>query len=140
MMRMAKSPPSASKPCMVARATAEVFWSMTICWPPCRILFLWRLSHNPVYIQAMQIFREILPGVPMVAVFETGFHSTIPEHASTYGVPYEWREKYGVRRYGFHGSSHRYISQRVPELLVPAGEGPAAYLLPPGRKFFHHRH
>jgi len=73
--------------------------------------------HNPVYIQAMQIFREILPGVPMVAVFETGFHSTIPEHASTYGVPYEWREKYGVRRYGFHGSSHRYISQRVPELL-----------------------
>ena len=73
--------------------------------------------HNPVYIQAMHVFREILPGVPMVAVFETGFHTTIPEHASIYGVPYEWREKYGVRRYGFHGSSHRYISQRVPELL-----------------------
>jgi acetate kinase len=73
--------------------------------------------HNPVYIQAMQIFREILPGIPMVAVFETGFHATIPEPASTYGVPYEWREKYGVRRYGFHGSSHRYISQRVPEVL-----------------------
>jgi acetate kinase len=70
-----------------------------------------------VYIQAMQIFREILPDVPMVAVFETGFHATIPEHASTYGTPYEWREKYGVRRYGFHGSSHRYVSQRVPELL-----------------------
>jgi acetate kinase len=74
-------------------------------------------AHNPVYIQAMQIFREILPGVPMVAVFETGFHSTIPDRASTYGVPYVWREKYGVRRYGFHGSSHRYVSQRVPELL-----------------------
>jgi acetate kinase len=73
--------------------------------------------HNPIYIQAMQIFREVLPGVPMVAVFETGFHSTLPEHASIYGVPYEWHEKYGVRRYGFHGSSHRYISQRVPELL-----------------------
>jgi len=73
--------------------------------------------HNPVYIQAMQIFREILPEVPMVAVFETGFHATIPERASTYGAPYEWREKYGVRRYGFHGSSHRYVSQRVPELL-----------------------
>jgi acetate kinase len=73
--------------------------------------------HNPVYIQAMQIFREILPGIPMVAVFETGFHATIPEHASTYGVPHEWGEKYGVRRYGFHGSSHRYVSQRVPELL-----------------------
>jgi acetate kinase len=53
----------------------------------------------------------------MVAVFETGFHSTIPEHASTYGTPYEWREKYGVRRYGFHGASHRYVSQRVPDLL-----------------------
>ena len=79
--------------------------------------------HNPVYIQAMQIFREILPGVPMVAVFETGFHTTIPEHASIYGVPYEWREKYGVRRYGFHGSSHRYISQRVPELLCRPAKG-----------------
>jgi acetate kinase len=77
--------------------------------------------HNPVYIQAMQIFRDILPGVPMVAVFETGFHATIPEHASTYGVPHEWREKYGVRRYGFHGSSHRYISQRVPEVLCRPG-------------------
>ena len=79
--------------------------------------------HNPVYIQAMQIFREILPGVPMVAVFETGFHATIPEHASIYGVPFEWREKYGVRRYGFHGSSHRYISQRVPELLCRPAKG-----------------
>jgi acetate kinase len=79
--------------------------------------------HNPVYIQAIQIFREILPRVPVVAVFETGFHATIPEHASTYGVPYEWREKYGVRRYGFHGSSHRYISERVPELLCRPGKG-----------------
>jgi acetate kinase len=79
--------------------------------------------HNPVYIQAMQIFREILPRVPMVAVFETGFHATIPEHASIYGVPYEWREKYGVRRYGFHGSSHRYISERVPELLCRPVKG-----------------
>lgn len=79
--------------------------------------------HNPVYIQAMKDFREILPGVPMVAVFEPGFHATIPEHAGTYGVPYEWREKYGVRRYGFHGSSHRYISQRVPKLLCRPAEG-----------------
>jgi len=73
--------------------------------------------HNPVYIQAMEIFREILPGVPMVAVFEPGFHATIPERAYVYGVPYEWQEKYGVRRYGFHGSSHRYVSQRVPQML-----------------------
>ena len=73
--------------------------------------------HNPVYIQAMEIFREVLPGIPMVAVFEPGFHATIPERAYVYGVPYDWQEKYGVRRYGFHGSSHRYISQRVPEIL-----------------------
>ena len=73
--------------------------------------------HNPVYIQAMQIFREALPGAPMVAVFEPGFHVTIPDRAAVYGVPYEWLEKYGVRRYGFHGSSHRYIAQRVPQML-----------------------
>jgi len=78
--------------------------------------------HNPVYIQAMRIFREVLPGVPMVAVFETGFHATLPDHACTYGVPWEWGDKYGVRRYGFHGSSHRYVAGRVPELM---GRSPA---------------
>jgi acetate kinase len=79
--------------------------------------------HNPIYIQAMQIFRELLPGVPMVAVFETGFHATMPERAYTYGVPYEWQETYGVRRYGFHGSSHRYVAGRVAEVLGrPASE------------------
>jgi len=79
--------------------------------------------HNPVYIQAMHIFREVLSGVPMVAVFETGFHAGMPERAYTYGVPYEWLEKHGVRRYGFHGSSHRYVARRVPELLGrPASE------------------
>ena len=79
--------------------------------------------HNPIYIEAMQLFREVLHGVPMVAVFETGFHATMPEKASTYGVPHEWGEKYGVRRYGFHGSSHRYVARRVPEVLGrPASE------------------
>ena len=79
--------------------------------------------HNPVYIQAMHIFREVLPGVPMVAVFETGFHAGMPERAYTYGVPHEWQEKHGVRRYGFHGSSHRYVARRVPEILGrPASE------------------
>jgi len=79
--------------------------------------------HNPVYIQAMHIFREVIPGVPMVAVFETGFHADMPERAYTYGVPYEWQEKYGIRRYGFHGSSHRYVARRVPEMLGrPASE------------------
>jgi acetate kinase len=79
--------------------------------------------HNPVYIQAMEIFREVLPGVPMVAVFEPGFHATIPERAYVYGVPYDWQEKYGVRRYGFHGSSHRYIAQRAPEILKRPAAG-----------------
>ena len=79
--------------------------------------------HNPVYIQAMNIFREVLPGVPMVAVFEPGFHATIPDHAAIYGIPYEWTEKHGIRRYGFHGSSHRYISQRVPEILGRSAAG-----------------
>jgi acetate kinase len=79
--------------------------------------------HNPVYIQAMQIFREVLPGVPMVAVFEPGFHVTIPDRAAVYGVPYAWLGKYGVRRYGFHGSSHRYIAQRVPQVLGRAAAG-----------------
>jgi len=80
-------------------------------------------AHNPVYIQAMQVFREVLPAVPMVAVFEPGFHVTIPERAAVYGVPCAWLEKYGVRRYGFHGSSHRYISQRVPEVLGRSAAG-----------------
>lgn len=79
--------------------------------------------HNPVYIQAMRIFAQILPAVPMVAVFEPGFHMTIPDRAAVYGIPYEWTEKYGVRRYGFHGSSHRYISQRVPQMLARSGVG-----------------
>jgi acetate kinase len=79
--------------------------------------------HNPVYIQAMEIFRDILPGVPMVAVFEPGFHVTIPDRAAVYGIPFEWTEKYGIRRYGFHGSSHRYIAQHVPELLGRPAEG-----------------
>lgn len=73
--------------------------------------------HNPIYIQAIEIMRAALPGVPMVGVFEPGFHETIPEHAYLYGVPYEWVRDHGVRRYGFHGSSHRYVSQRVPEVL-----------------------
>jgi len=79
--------------------------------------------HNPVYIQAMNIFRDVLPGVPMVAVFEPGFHVTIPDRAAVYGVPYEWTEKHGIRRYGFHGSSHRYISQRVPQILEQPAVG-----------------
>jgi acetate kinase len=75
--------------------------------------------HNPIYSEAIEILRDALPGTPMVAVFEPGFHSTIPECAFLYGVPYEWSKEYGIRRYGFHGSSHRYVSQRVTEIMGP---------------------
>jgi acetate kinase len=77
--------------------------------------------HNPAYIASIRAFQKILPDKPLVAVFETWFHETIPDYAYIFSVPYEWFEKYGVRRYGFHGASHRYISQRTPQFLgLPA--------------------
>lgn len=79
-------------------------------------------AHNAIYLTGIRAFREAMPGVPLVAAFETEFHATMPEAAVRYGVPAEWREKFGVRRYGFHGASHEYVSVRVPELLGrPAG-------------------
>ncbi len=77
--------------------------------------------HNLAYIASIRAFQDILPDKPLVAVFETWFHETIPDFAYIFSVPYEWYKKYGIRRYGFHGASHRYISQRVPEFLcLPA--------------------
>ncbi len=78
-------------------------------------------AHNPVYIAAMKAFKEKLPGVPQVAAFETAFHQTIPASRQTYAIPHEWSEKLGIRRYGFHGASHRFIAGRVKE-LVPAAK------------------
>jgi acetate kinase len=72
--------------------------------------------HNPPYIEAFRIARELLPTTPLVGVFEPAFHSTIPEYARTYSIPFEWAERHAIRRYGFHGASHRYMSERVPEL------------------------
>ncbi len=74
-------------------------------------------AHNPAYIAAMKSLRERLPEVPQVAAFETGFHTTIPEARQVFGIPSEWTEKLGVRRYGFHGASHRYIATRTAELM-----------------------
>ncbi len=74
-------------------------------------------AHNPPYIAAMRAFREKLPNVPQVAAFETAFHQTIPLARQIYAIPHEWTEKLGIRRYGFHGASHRYISTRVPEIV-----------------------
>lgn len=74
-------------------------------------------AHNPPYIAAMRAFREKMPDVPQVAAFETAFHQTIPMARQVYAIPHEWTEKLGIRRYGFHGASHRYIAGRVPELV-----------------------
>ncbi|MGB7157072.1 MAG: acetate/propionate family kinase [Tepidisphaeraceae bacterium] len=74
-------------------------------------------AHNPPYIAAMRAFAERLPGTPQVAAFETAFHQTIPLARQAYAVPYEWITKHGIRRYGFHGASHRYIATRVAELV-----------------------
>lgn len=79
--------------------------------------------HNPPNIAGIEAARAVLPDVPHVAIFDTAFHQTTPEHAYIYPVPYEWYEKYGVRRYGFHGTSHLYVSKRAAALLgKPAGE------------------
>ena len=73
--------------------------------------------HNPAYIASIRSFQELLPATPLVAVFETWFHQTIPDYAAEFGVPRFWVEQHDIRRYGYHGASHRYISERVPQLL-----------------------
>jgi len=74
-------------------------------------------AHNPPYITAMRLLREKLPEIPLVAAFETGFHQTIPDRHRYYAVPREWADVYHVRRWGFHGASHRYTAARTAELL-----------------------
>ena len=76
-------------------------------------------AHNPPYITAMRLLGEKLPEIPLVAAFETDFHRTIPDGNRYYAIPYDWAEKGSVRRYGFHGASHRYIATRTAELLGP---------------------
>lgn len=77
-------------------------------------------AHNPPYIAAMTAFAERMPGVRQIAAFETAFHQTIPLARQAYAVPYEWLEELGVRRYGFHGASHRYIGERIGQLQPDA--------------------
>jgi acetate kinase len=74
-------------------------------------------AHNPPYIAAMRLLAEKLPQIPLVAAFETDFHATIPDRNRYYAVPYEWADQWLVRRWGFHGASHRYIAGRTAELL-----------------------
>ena len=73
--------------------------------------------HNPANLKGVNAVSAILPNVPQVGVFDKAFHQTMPDYAYMYAIPYELYEKYGVRRYGFHGTSHRYVSQRVCEFL-----------------------
>ena len=73
--------------------------------------------HNPANLEGILSARESFPDVPQVAVFDTAFHQSLPAHAHTYAVPTEWRERHQVRRYGFHGTSHRFVSRRTAELL-----------------------
>lgn len=79
--------------------------------------------HNPANLKGVNAITALLPNTPQVGVFDTAFHQTMPDYAYMYAVPYELYEKYGVRRYGFHGTSHRYVSQRVCEFLGIKPEG-----------------
>ena len=73
--------------------------------------------HNPANLKGVRAVSELMPGLPQVGVFDTAFHQTMPKKAFMYAIPYELYKEYGVRRYGFHGTSHRYVSQRVCDFL-----------------------
>jgi acetate kinase len=73
--------------------------------------------HNPANIVGIKAFKEVLPNVVAVAVFDTAFHQTMPEQSFLYSLPYEYYENYGIRKYGFHGTSHKYVSERAAEIL-----------------------
>ena len=79
--------------------------------------------HQPKSLAALDAVTEVLPGLPAVACFDTAFHATLPAAAATYALPAEWRERWGLRRYGFHGLSHAWVARRAPQLLSedPAG-------------------
>ena len=90
--------------------TPEVIEKVKECYPVAPL-------HNPANITGIEAVIDLLPGVPQVAVFDTAFHQTMPAKAYMYALPYEDYEKYGIRRYGFHGTSHRYVSRRAAEFL-----------------------
>lgn len=74
-------------------------------------------AHNPPYIQAIRAFAQLLPHTKRIGLFEPAFHHTMPEYARTYPLPERWREIHAIRRYGYHGASHRYIAERLPQLM-----------------------
>ena len=78
--------------------------------------------HNPAGITGIEACKKALPGVPMVAVFDTAFHQTLPKKAYMYAIPYEYYDKYKIRKYGFHGTSHKFVSRRVAEVMNKPAE------------------
>ena len=78
--------------------------------------------HNPANLMGIRACQKVMPGVPQVAVFDTAFHQSMPEQSYLYAIPYEYYEKYGIRKYGFHGTSHRYVSARCAELFGKPAE------------------
>ncbi len=90
--------------------TDEVIDAMKECIPLAPL-------HNPAGITGIEACKKVLPNVPMVGVFDTAFHQTIPKEAYIYAIPYEYYEKYRIRKYGFHGTSHKFVSRRVAELM-----------------------
>lgn len=97
-----------------ARITEEVIAALDAATPLAPM-------HNPAYIASIRAFQELLPAMPLVAVFETWFHQSLPDYAAEFGVPRFWVEQHDIRRYGYHGASHRYISERVPEMAMQSG-------------------
>ncbi|HDG6994389.1 TPA: acetate kinase [Staphylococcus aureus] len=73
--------------------------------------------HNPANLMGIRAFRKLLPNIPHVAIFDTAFHQTMPEKANLYSLPYHYYKDYGIRKYGFHGTSHKFVSQRAAEML-----------------------
>jgi len=73
--------------------------------------------HNPHNLAGIKVCEKLLPGKPQVAVFDTAFHQTMPRRAYMYALPYEYYQKHGIRRYGFHGTSHKYVAQRAAEFV-----------------------
>ena len=78
---------------------------------------IWAPLHNPHNLTGIRVCKKLMPDKPQVAVFDTSFHTTMPEKAYLYALPYEYYEKYKVKRYGFHGTSHRYVSRRCAQLM-----------------------
>ena len=101
---------AAEKYAFSVKVTEEVMAALRKCIPLAPL-------HNPAHIMGIESMAKALPNVPQVGVFDTAFHQTMPKHAYIYAIPYEYYEKLGIRRYGFHGTSHYYVSNRAAEIL-----------------------